>query len=207
MKKILCYGDSNIYGFNPLDGTRYDENSRWTGILKNTLANEYEIIEEGLNNRTGFVKNPDGFLYSAQRHFPKILSKFQNIDIIILSIGTNDLQFKYDVNFKTIERGLENLILIAKEKSNNLILIPPVVLYEDILKSHFRNLFDETSIGKSKKVGKTYKKLAQIFNCKIFDINKFAEPSEIDGLHYDTKTHQTIATELSKYILEEFNDR
>ena len=28
MKKILCFGDSNTYGFIPSSGKRYDENSR-----------------------------------------------------------------------------------------------------------------------------------------------------------------------------------
>lgn len=39
MKKILCYGDSNTFGYNPANGLRFDENNRWSGILKSTLAN------------------------------------------------------------------------------------------------------------------------------------------------------------------------
>ena len=40
MKKILCYGDSNTFGFNPTDLTRYNEDQRWSGILKNKLADK-----------------------------------------------------------------------------------------------------------------------------------------------------------------------
>ena len=94
MKKILCYGDSNTYGFNPLDGSRYDV--RWTTILQKNLGAEYEVIEEGGCDRTGFVSNPKGILFSAQEHFPTVLS--ENVDILILAIGTNDLQFQYDIN-------------------------------------------------------------------------------------------------------------
>ena len=203
MKNILCYGDSNVFGYNPIDGSRFDNNSRWTGVLQTILKNEFEIIEEGINNRTGFVKNPDNFLYSAQRHFPKLISKSQFFDIIILAIGTNDLQIQYDINFRTIEKGLEALILTAKNKSNDIILIPPVNIDKSILNGNFKNLFDESSISKSKKVKKTYKKLAQVFNCKYFDFNKVTTPSQIDGLHYDVNAHQLIAKNLAEFIRKE----
>ncbi len=198
MKKILCYGDSNTYGFNPLDGSRYDV--RWTTILQKNLGAEYEVIEEGGCDRTGFVSNLKGFAFSAQEHFPTIL--YENVDILILAIGTNDLQFQYDINDETVENGLKRLISIAKTKTDTVILIPPVVLDNNILDGYFRCQFDETSVAKSKNVGKIYKKLALEFDCKIFDINEFAKPSDIDGLHYDITSHNIIANKLCEYILK-----
>ena len=50
--KILCYGDSNIWGYIPATGKRYPANIRWTGLLQEKLGNDFEIIEEGLNSRT-----------------------------------------------------------------------------------------------------------------------------------------------------------
>ncbi|MBR1908710.1 hypothetical protein IJ818_07220 [bacterium] len=201
MKTILCYGDSNTFGFNPLDGSQYDEEARWSGILSENLSSIAKVIVDGLNNRTGFVNNPDGFLYSTQRHFPKFLSKLEDsVDLIILSVGTNDLQFKYDIKFSAVERGLENLINITQNKTDNVILIPPVILSDNILNGYFSKQFDETSIIKSKKVGKAYKKLAKVYNCKLFDINDFASPSEADGLHYDRAAHKLIAEKLTEFI-------
>ena len=57
MKKFLCYGDSNTFGYNSLDSTRFDDKTRWTALLQNSLGNGYEIIEEGMCDRTGFVDN------------------------------------------------------------------------------------------------------------------------------------------------------
>ena len=54
MKNILCYGDSNTFGFNTKDGSRYDENTRWTAVLQKNLGAEYNVINEGMPNRTGF---------------------------------------------------------------------------------------------------------------------------------------------------------
>lgn len=203
MKTILCFGDSNTYGYNPADGSRFDENSRWSGILKNKLAENYEVIEEGMNNRTGFVDNKDGFFHGSQRCFSKILGSYETLDILILAIGTNDLQFQYDINFKTVERGLENLVGSAKGKCQNIILVPPVVLNEAVLKGNFAFQFDITSIQKSKKVARIYQQIANVYKCKYFDFNKFAQPSETDGLHYTKETHEKIADNLAEFILKE----
>jgi lysophospholipase L1-like esterase len=203
MKTILCYGDSNTFGFNPEDYSRYDKNTRWTGVLQSNLGDKYKVINEGANNRNGFVTNPQGDLYSAQKHYPELISNSDNIDIIILAIGTNDLQFLYNANSDDFEHGLENLISISKNKTNDIILIPPVILSDNILNGFFKTQFDKTSILKSQTVGEIYYKLAKIHNCRIFDINKFTKPSETDGLHYSKESHKLIADNLTEFILSE----
>lgn len=203
MKTILCYGDSNTFGFNPEDYSRYGKNTRWTGVLQSNLGDKYKVINEGANNRNGFVTNPQGDLYSAQKHYPELISNSDNIDIIILAIGTNDLQFLYNANSDDFEHGLENLISISKNKTNDIILIPPVILSDNILNGFFKTQFDKTSILKSQTVGEIYYKLAKIHNCRIFDINKFTKPSETDGLHYSKESHKLIADNLTEFILSE----
>ncbi len=203
MKKILCYGDSNTFGFNPKDGSRFDESTRWTALLQAYLHNNFEIIEEGLCDRTGFVDNPKGFLFSSQRHFPKFLSKSDKFDIIVLAIGTNDLQFQYNISYSVVQRGLVELIKNAQEKSNKIIIVPPVILKENILNGYFKIQFDKMSIIKSKKIGTIYRKLSNAYNCRYFDINKIVQPSDTDGLHYDEQSHKIIANKLTEFIKNE----
>lgn len=200
MKKVLCYGDSNTFGFNPADGSRFDENTRWTALLQKNLGENYKVIEEGANNRMGFLNNPSGFLYSSQKHFPSIISKNNDTDFLILAIGTNDLQFRYDIDFKEIEIGLKNLLSVAKKNTKTIILIPPVILSENILDGYFRVQFDETSIAKSKQVGGIYRQIADEFECRLFDLNEFVKPSSLDGLHYDELSHKLIAKNLANII-------
>ena len=199
-KKIICYGDSNTFGFNPKDGSRFDENTRWSGILKSKLAEEYEVLEAGANNRTGFVNNPAGELYSAQKHFPKLIAKQKDFELLILAIGTNDLQFLFNANFDNIENGLENLIKIAKTKTKRIIIVPSVILDNNILSHGFKSQFDKASIEKSKTIGKIYIKIANKYNCEIFDFNNFVKPSELDGLHYTPESHKIIAEKLIEFI-------
>ena len=42
MKHILCYGDSNTHGYIP-GGGRYDDDTRYTGILAKLLGSDYRI--------------------------------------------------------------------------------------------------------------------------------------------------------------------
>ena len=202
MKNILCYGDSNTFGFNSKDGSRYDEYTRWTALLQKNFGADYKVINEGMPNRTGFVDNPDGVLFFSQKHFPETLSKIDDLDILILAIGTNDLMFKYNITFDTVEKGLNNLIKMAKEKVKNIIVIPPTILTDNILNSFFGSMFDETSIKKSKEVGKIFEQIADKNHCSYFDINKFVTPSSFDGLHYDEMSHKLIADKLTELIKE-----
>ena len=198
MKKVLCYGDSNTFGFNSKDNLRYDEHTRWTAVLQKNLGAEYKVINEGMPNRTGFVDNPEGILYSSQKHFPATLSQYDSLDTLILAIGTNDLMFQYNITFDTVDKGLNNLIKMAKEKTKNIIIIPPTILNENILNSFFASMFDETSIKKSKEVVKIFEQIADKNQCIYFDINEFASPCDIDGLHYDEISHKLIADKLAE---------
>ena len=200
MKKILCYGDSNTFGYNPVDASKFDEKTRWTALLQENLGRDFEITEDGMCDRTGIADNDKGFAFSAQRHFPKMITKTKDIDLLILAIGTNDLQFKYDLTIHQFENGLEKLIVTAKNNVRRIILIPSVVLQENVLEGFFSFQFNETSVSKSKKVGKIYRKLSNIYGLDYFDFNEFVKPSNADGLHYDSEGHKIIAIKLSDYI-------
>ena len=56
--RILCYGDSNTWGYTPISKKRYPANIRWTGVLQNLLGKDFWIIEEGLNGRTTNLEEP-----------------------------------------------------------------------------------------------------------------------------------------------------
>ena len=47
MKNILCFGDSNTWGYAPGTGARFDLDTRWTGVLQAELGADYRVIEDG----------------------------------------------------------------------------------------------------------------------------------------------------------------
>ena len=56
-RRILCFGDSNTYGYDPRGG-RYDENTRWPLRMEKLLGRDYTVIEEGFNGRTCVMDDP-----------------------------------------------------------------------------------------------------------------------------------------------------
>ena len=42
---ILCFGDSNTYGYCPDGSGRFDADTRWTGLLQKKLGTNDRIIE------------------------------------------------------------------------------------------------------------------------------------------------------------------
>lgn len=208
MKKILCYGDSNTFGYVPEDGSRYPKNIRWTGILGEYLEKDFEIIEQGMNNRTGFFKSLDGLKQSGTKYLPIVLEQYQNIDSCILSLGTNDLQFFYNLDEEITENGLTSLIKILKNANQEIkiIIIPPVKIKENIINGRFSFQFDLTSVEKVHQVFHIFKKVAEKENCYYLDLNEFVTPSKIDGLHFSKSSHKLIAEKLAELIKEIFKN-
>ena len=89
---ILCFGDSNTYGYKP-DGTgRFDTNTRWTSLLQKKLGADHRVIEEGLCGRTTVFQDD---LREGRRGLDLIgvtMEMHTPIDLLIVMLGTNDCQ-------------------------------------------------------------------------------------------------------------------
>lgn len=201
MKRILCFGDSNTFGFNPENGLRYSKDARWTGVLQTLLGNEYEIIEAGCNNRTCFRNNPEGKKFTGSQILPEYLK--EKFDIVILALGANDLQRQYRTTLEELKYGMESLVELVKNSNSSakIFIVSPSIIGEKVLTSRiFSFLFDETSIEKSKSIGLIYKEVAKVKACEFLDLEEFAKVSSIDGLHYDELVHKQIAQKFFEVI-------
>lgn len=190
MKKILCFGDSNTFGFNPSNFNRYSISERWSGIL----SQKYNVVEKGCNNRTCFNNK-------AELNSLETIIKYidNNITDLILQIGINDLQFQYNITLENFEIGLENLIRLINPKIN-IVLLCPNVIDRCILSSNFSSLFNEKSIEKSKNLIEIYKKISKKYNCHLINLNDYLTLSNRDGLHYDIENHKILANLLIEYF-------
>ena len=85
MVKLLCYGDSNTYGYDPCSffGSRYPAEHRWVDRLAQEL--HCETINRGQNGRE-IPRRPQEFL-----EFERLLSENTSVDLLIILLGTNDL--------------------------------------------------------------------------------------------------------------------
>ncbi len=204
MKKILCFGDSNTYGYIPNNGARYDKNTRWTGVLSLLSHGKFEIIEDGCNNRTAFAANPAGKIFTGYEILPELLT--DDFDVVVLAIGINDTQFLYNLSSIEIASGVEKLINIVKVKSPQakILLVAPSILTDDVLNGNFACLFDRTSIEKSRQLPLLYQKIAEKQNIEFLDLNSVAKTSSLDGLHYAPEQHLKIAQVIFTRLSELF---
>lgn len=204
MKKILCFGDSNTYGYIPNNGARYDKNTRWTGILSLLSHGKFKIIEGGCNNRTAFAANPAGKIFTGYEILPELLT--DDFDAVVLAIGINDTQFLYNLSSIEIASGVEKLINIVKVKSPQakILLVAPSILTDDVLNGNFACLFDRTSIEKSRQLPLLYQKIAEKQNIEFLDLNSVAKISSLDGLHYAPEQHLKIAQAIFTILSELF---
>ena len=82
--KLVCVGDSNTYGYDPRSfiGDRYDESTRWTGLLKSA---GFEVVNLGMNGAQ-IPYRPASVEYLKQR-----LEPLRPMDHVPLMLGSNDL--------------------------------------------------------------------------------------------------------------------
>ena len=91
MKQIVCFGDSNTYGYIPENGERYPWGVRWTSLLNEKLGySKYHIEEEGLCGRTTIFEDPLRDNRNGSRMLPALLETHQHADLIIVMLGTFD---------------------------------------------------------------------------------------------------------------------
>ena len=105
MKTILCYGDSNTWGYNPATTERSSRDERWTGILRRELDDGYLVIEEGLNGRTTVWDDPIEGYKNGKEYLIPCLETHKPLDLVIIMLGTNDLKVRFSVRHCQRRRG------------------------------------------------------------------------------------------------------
>ena len=196
--KVVCYGDSNTYGYTPL-GLRYD--NRFSILLKRYFNNKIDIYEEGYLGRTTVFKESDinrcGIL-----DIDSILLKYEKIDLLIIMLGTNDYKIKNARSLDELKDGMD-LLLDKINKLNickKILLISPILLAKNIKELDYD--FDDLSYELSKDSNKVYKELSIKYNTLFLDAKDIANPG-LDGEHLTLDGHFRLASELIKIINKE----
>ena len=106
MQQVLCFGDSNTWGYNPENGERFPWGIRWTSILQQKLADkEIRIIEEGLCGRTTVFEDPLRQGRKGVSLFPTLLETHKPENIVIM-LGTNDCKTVFSASPDVIGKGI-----------------------------------------------------------------------------------------------------
>jgi lysophospholipase L1-like esterase len=206
--KILCYGDSNTWGFTPLTEKRYPVGVRWTSVLQDKLGIDYWIIENGLNGRTTNLNDPGEIWRNGFTYLRPCLKSHNPIDLVILMLGTNDMKDKFQREPEDIAHSIGLLLdetistaLNGKGKIPKILVASPSLVDESI--SGVSEIFKGAGV-KSKRLGKLFKEVALNHRTEFINIAQYVPPSSVDGFHFDPESHQIIAVALFNKIKEMF---
>lgn len=206
MKNILCYGDSNTFGWDAQKNKRLSKDDRWTGVIQKKLGEEYNIIEEGLPGRTTVWYDPVMNLISGADYLRPCLCSHEPIDMVIFMLGTNDLKYIFSASPYDVSLGMERIIRIAsyftteiKPTPPKIFLISPAFICNP--KEEFIRMFKNAE-EKSKELAAYYNILSTKYHTLFCDASKIVEPSKYDGLHLNSDNQKILGTQIAKQILE-----
>lgn len=205
MKQIICFGDSNTFGYIPGTGKRFPWGIRWTSILSEKLDNNFVVVEEGLVGRTTIFEDPLRDGRCGVKSFPQILETHapEADDVVVIMLGTNDCKTTYGASSELVGKGIERLIKQIRAYSDkvNILLISPIHLGEQVWKTEYDPEFNSNSVIVSKKLAEEYYKISKNENVYFLDASKFANPSSVDQEHMNEEGHRSFAEAVYKKIM------
>lgn len=167
---ILCYGDSNTFGYDPRGyfGGRYDH-----------------LWPELLGELTGWTVRNNG---SCGREIPRREVVFpKDCDLLIVMLGTNDL-----LQGATAGEAGKRMcrFLSGHNREKLLLLAPPPMTTGEWVSS-------ESLLRESKRLSQVYRELAETMGIRFLDAAPWDISMAYDGVHFTEEGHRCFAQHLS----------
>lgn len=184
--RILCFGDSNTYGYDPTDplGGRYPAHHRWTDLLSQETG--WKVLNRGENGRQ-IPHTP-----YLQEQVRRMLKANKSADLVIILLGTNDLLqgLSPAQTAARMDGFLETILPMCKK----VLLIAPVPL------TRGEWVRDEGLIAASLDLSRAYRAIAQKRNILFADAGLWNVALGFDGVHFSPEGHRTFAQQLQLYL-------
>ena len=211
--KILCFGDSNTWGYIPgTNAERYDSATRWPGVMQQRLGTATCVIEEALNGRTTVWDDPMKPDRNGKRHLPVVLESQTPIDIVIIALGVNDLKHHFHLSAIDVSLGLQTLAEIVIQSGSGRIdsqgirTSPRVLLLSPIQPIEATNPLGHKFDGASQRshgLNSAVAEIASTIGCSYLDASSVSTPSPIDGIHLDEEGHRRLGNAVAETIIKE----
>lgn len=202
MKRILCYGDSNTWGYEGGTANRYPDNVRWTGLLKE--ATGHTIIEEGLNGRTtvfddALTPGANGLTYLLP-----CLKSHAPLDMVIFSLGTNDLKINVCGRAGGSAMGMAQLVDKTRQVLGDvkILIISPICIGEGRRQQGPLIILPPDCYEQSRQFAAYYKPVAEQYGCYFLDAQQIAQPGSADFVHMAPDGHKALAKAVAKVVEE-----
>ena len=181
-RRLLCYGDSNTYGYDPRSylGGRYPKSVRWTALLN---AGGWKIINKGENGRS--IPKLDQEIETAPQTVRGI-----DTDILAVMLGSNDLLQCPDLAAEVCGERMERFlraVLTQTQGSAKILLVAPPPMKPGAWVS------DPKTVEESRKLAGCYETTAHRLGIAFADAGVWGLELAYDGVHFSEKGHLAFA--------------
>lgn len=203
MRTILCFGDSNTWGYDPATKGRYPREARWPVVLGRELGPDYEVIAEGLCGRTTVWEDPVEGDRNGLRHLVPCLESHKPLDVVIIMLGTNDLKHRFSATPCDVAAGAGRLARTALASAVGpgdgppqvLLVTPPPLARLTDFAMMFRGAEE-----KSRGLPREFARVAAEVGCHLFDSGTVISCSDEDGIHLARAAQEALGVALARQV-------
>ncbi len=211
MPTIVCYGDSNTHGADPVTLARLPRDVRWPGVLAAELVGVAEVIEEGLNGRTTLWNDPFMAGRNGKPYLLPCLRSHEPVDVLVLMLGTNDLKTIFGRQAHEIAAGVAALVEAAQVSGTGpgggaprVLVVAPPALGAVTERSEVWGF--GAARDTSQQLPRLYRAVAELRDAAFLDASALVEGDPADGVHLNADAHgilgRAVATIVRDLLLE-----
>ncbi|MBI9106277.1 MAG: SGNH/GDSL hydrolase family protein [Spirochaetales bacterium] len=215
MKNILCFGDSNTWGFNGEGGERFPHEQRWTSLLQKNLGPDYNIIPEGINGRTTVWEDPFKPCRNGAAFLPYGLLTHAPLDLVVIMLGTNDSKNYFRNSPFAIGKGIRTLIEMIQVSDAGrggnvpeILILSPSPVAPGIQEKasfdirEFADIDGHDPLKVSRGLAAEYRRRADEYGCAFLNAGESAGVCPEDGIHLTADGHGGLAKAVAAKIRE-----
>jgi lysophospholipase L1-like esterase len=191
MRTLLCFGDSNTWGYVPgSNGRRFPREARWPVRLQAALGEAWEVVAEGLSGRTATMDSPVAEGRNGLPYLVPCLQSHAPVDLLLIFLGTNDVGERFALPERDVARSVGRLIKVARSAEAGpdgaapeiLVVCPPP--------------FD------GHRLGPHFAEVCAELDCELIDLDGVASYVELadDVEHLDETGHAAVASAVEARI-------
>ena len=203
MKRILFYGDSNTYGYDPytLFGGRYDETVRWTDVLALAVEDEWTVFADGQNGRQ-IPRHTADYGYAI-----RAINMVTPLSVFAVMLGTNDIfsmiPHEDETNAERVAKRMDDFLqevlktpAVQADGMRILLIAPPKMR---ITPDFFFGGMAEDGDPMTE-LSLAYRQLADARGYLFADASSWDIDLSPDGVHLSPKGHATMAAHLEQVL-------
>lgn len=205
---IVCFGDSNTWGYNAATGGRFDRKTRWTSLLAAELGDSYYVVEEGLSGRTSVCEDPLFEGLSGYSYIHPCLMSHSPVHLVIIMLGTNDTKDRFGLTAYNIAQGIVRVAVKAKQsgagvdgKAPEVLVVAPPPIGAKYKETDIGKPMGEHCSEKSQEVAEHVAALLKQTDIHYADSKDHVIMNEIDYMHLDEDGHKQMATFMHQQIM------